>query len=111
MCMGDFNEILLSHEKQGGLPKSQTCTDRFREVLEECGLVDLGFSGDMFTWMNNSHTRDRYIRERLDRAIADLEWSTHFLGYYVKNGDPHHSDHRTVIVTMGEGEEITQNFD
>lgn len=63
LCMGDFNEILLSHEKQGGLPKPQSCMDRFREALEECDLVDLGFSGDMFTWWNNSHIGDPYIRK------------------------------------------------
>ena len=50
LCLGDFNEILLSHEKEGGLPRPQVCMDRFREALEACGLVDLGFTGDIFTW-------------------------------------------------------------
>ena len=36
LCAGDFNEILLSHEKEGGRPQSQGCMDRFRETLEYC---------------------------------------------------------------------------
>lgn len=41
--LGDFNEVLFGHEKEGGRPKSQTCMDKFREALELCGLSDLGF--------------------------------------------------------------------
>ena len=88
--MGDFNEILLSCKKDGGQPKPQRCMDRFREALEDCSLADLGFVGDPFTWRNNSHTSDNYIRERLDRAMADADWSQRFPGYRVINGDPRH---------------------
>lgn len=45
LFMGDFNEILLSCEKEGGVPRPQACMDKFREVLEDCGLHDLGFEG------------------------------------------------------------------
>jgi hypothetical protein len=74
ICAGDFNEILFSHEKEGGQARGQICMDRFRDVLEERSLSDLGFSGDPFTWRNNSHNSDQYIRERLDRAVADTAW-------------------------------------
>jgi hypothetical protein len=51
---------------EGGRPKSQTKMDNFREVLEECEQHDLGYEGDAFTWRNNSHKAEDYIRERLD---------------------------------------------
>jgi exonuclease III len=35
LCVGDFNEILFHHEKEGGVPRSQVCLDRFKGVLEE----------------------------------------------------------------------------
>jgi len=105
LCMGDFNEILVGHEKEGGVARPQICMDRFREVLEECSLDDLGFAGDPFTWRNHSHTDAHYIRERLDRAVADAAWRTRFPNFLVRNGDPRHSDHRPVIVTM-EGEVV-----
>jgi exonuclease III len=29
LCLGDFNEILLACEKEGGVPRGQGCMDRF----------------------------------------------------------------------------------
>lgn len=72
MCAGDFNEILFQHEKEGGREKPQSCMDRFKEALEDCGLHDLGFTGDVFTWRNQQFRDDNYIRERLDRAVANM---------------------------------------
>jgi len=74
--------------------------DRFRQALEDCLLEDLGFSGDPFTWRRSSHTCAHYVRERLDRAVADVEWRTHFPNFTLRNGDPRHSDHRPVILTV-----------
>jgi len=98
LCAGDFNEILLAHEKEGGRPKSQSDMDRFRDVLEECQLHDLGFEGDIFTWRNHSHNAKDYIRERLDRAVANDLWRGHFPSARVIHGDPRHSDHRPLIM-------------
>lgn len=98
LCAGDFNEVLHSWEKEGGVPRSQVCMDRFKHALEVCELGDLGFVGDTFTWRNNSHTAENYIQERLDRAVASQAWRNRFTAYRVTNGDPHHSDHRPVII-------------
>lgn len=78
LCLGDFNEILLRCEKEGGLERSQSCMDEFREALEDCGLSYLGFEGNPFTWRNNSHDSAKYIQERLDRAVANDEWMARF---------------------------------
>jgi hypothetical protein len=37
--------------------------DAFREVLEDCGLEDLGFEGDCFMWHNNQYTEEGFIKE------------------------------------------------
>jgi hypothetical protein len=98
MCVGDFIEILHSWEKEGGVPKPQGQMDNFKKALEVCELDDLGYVGDTFTWRNNSHTKEKYIRERLDRAVATLSWRLRFPGFRVVNGDHRHSDHRPVII-------------
>ena len=43
---------------------------------------------------------DGYIRERLDRVVANPSWRNRFLGYKVVNGDPGHSDHRPIMVNI-----------
>jgi exonuclease III len=98
LCIGDFNEVLYAWEKEGGVPRPQSCMDKFKEALEVCELDDLGFVGDAFTWRNNSHDASKYIRERLDRAVVTQTWRDRFPSYKVINGDPRHSDHRPVIV-------------
>jgi len=41
--------------------------------LEDCNLSDLGFSGPKYTWCNGKYGDD-FSRERLDRAVANVEW-------------------------------------
>jgi hypothetical protein len=84
---GDFNEVLFAHEKEGGRQRSQRSMDVFREALEECGVEDLGYEGDMFTWRNNQFTGGSFIRERLDRAVANTEWRALFPEAQVVNGE------------------------
>lgn len=99
LCTRDFNEILHHHEKKGGVLRSQVYLDNFKQALEDCDLSDLGFIGDVYTWHNNQHNSDDYIKERLDRAIANGGWRARFSHVAVHNGDPYHSDHRPVIIT------------
>jgi hypothetical protein len=49
VVIGDFNEIAFSHEKDGGNDRPPSYMQAFREALSDCGLEDLGFSGDPFT--------------------------------------------------------------
>jgi hypothetical protein len=37
--------------------------DAFRHALEDANLSNLGFVGDAFTWWNNWHNANGYIRE------------------------------------------------
>jgi hypothetical protein len=83
ICAGDFNEVLHQHEKEGGCPRPQACMDRFKAALEDCELHDLGFVGDVFTWRNKQFREEDYIRERLDRAVANDEWRCRFPLFHV----------------------------
>jgi len=102
LCCGDFNEILFNYEKEGGPPRVERCMEDFRKALEDCDLLDLGFTGDPFTWRNNHHVAASYIRERLARAVANNTWHNNSPLVKVINGDPRHSDHRPVIVDVGD---------
>lgn len=96
LCLGDFNEILASKEKLGGVARPQACMDRFREALVSCELCNIGFQGDKFTWRNHSKELQSYIRERLDRATTNDKWCEEFPDFSVVHDRPRHSDHRPV---------------
>ena len=68
-CFGDFNEILLDHEKSGGCLRREGQMVDFREALDKCKLDDLGFLGNWYTW-ERGNTIENNIRERIDRAVA-----------------------------------------
>jgi hypothetical protein len=50
--MGDLNVILSQDEKYGRRPFACSSTDPFRSFLDSFGMIDLGFSGNPFTWSN-----------------------------------------------------------
>jgi endonuclease/exonuclease/phosphatase family metal-dependent hydrolase len=70
VTIGDFNEILYSHEKEGGNTHPQHFMQAFHDAMNDCNLEDIGFSGDPFTWCRGR------IREHLDRALASNTWIT-----------------------------------
>ena len=50
VVIGNFNEILYLHEKEGGARRPDRMMQEFREALVDCQLDDMGFMGDQFTW-------------------------------------------------------------
>jgi len=88
--------------EEGGAIRPEGNMLKFREVLAECDLHDLGFVGDAFTWRNHHHNLSSYTRERLERAVANSAWRARFPLVRVINGDPRHSDHRPIIVETGD---------
>lgn len=50
LCMGDFNNILSTKEKMGGLTISPYRIQDFRESIQYARLLDLGFSSYNYTW-------------------------------------------------------------
>lgn len=44
----------------------------FREALQDCNLVDLGYKGYPFTWGNGKFGSD-FVEERLDRFLCYKE--------------------------------------
>jgi hypothetical protein len=92
VILGDFNEILFSHEKEGGNPRSQLMMQKFCDVLTDCNLEDIGFSGDPFTW------RCGKIKERLDRCLANSSWNVMHPGASVQHLSYIRLDHRPILL-------------
>uniref|UniRef100_A0A803PS53 Reverse transcriptase domain-containing protein n=1 Tax=Cannabis sativa TaxID=3483 RepID=A0A803PS53_CANSA len=99
MVIGDFNEILYSHNKQGGHLRSANQMDEFRSVLDSCQLNEQQFHGDPFTWIKGRHNVDT-IKERLDWCFTNDSWNSHFQPLVTSHLDYYSSDHRAIAVNV-----------
>ena len=45
LCAGDFNEITKQDETFGGALRNHNQMQSFKDVINECGFIDLGFVG------------------------------------------------------------------
>ena len=64
----------------------------FGDTIDECGFLDMGFKGTLFTWkkkISNGQT----TWERLDRSLANNEWLIQFGGSIVHHLNCSTSDH------------------
>lgn len=69
----DFNALLNMNEKDGGRSDAGASVfDNFQDCLSDCGLEDVGFRGNPFTWHRGT------LRERLDRAVVNIQWRVRF---------------------------------
>ncbi|XP_038698501.1 uncharacterized protein LOC119996067 [Tripterygium wilfordii] len=64
----------------------------------ECQLQDLGYKGNMFTWSNRRRDPNSFIKERLDRAVANHEWLQRWEHYLVHHVKMSSSDHSCIYV-------------
>jgi hypothetical protein len=92
LVMGDLNEILYEHEKEGGNVRSERFRQAFHDALDTCRLDDVGFVGDLFTWHRGR------MRERLDRGLANEDWRLMHAHAAVLHLQYNHSDHHPLLL-------------
>ncbi|GLT67787.1 hypothetical protein SLA2020_400710 [Shorea laevis] len=93
LCIGDFNMIMNQSDKKGGRPFACSSNDPFQSFVHSQGLVDLGFSGNSYTWSNNRDSI-HLIQERLDRGLASAQWSHLFHPF------PYVTCHLTLLIII-----------
>lgn len=50
-----------------------------------------------------------YVKDRLDRDVANNSWRAIFPMVRVTNGDPRHSNHRPIITDVGQRERMERS--
>ena len=97
LCSGNFNELVRNEEKLGG-NRSYNQMQLFRDAIDACGFIDLGYTGSKFTW--SKHYNNGYsIWERLDRALCTSDWLKLFAGTKVSHLTCTTSDHIPLWIT------------
>ena len=98
ICFGDFNEILSTNEKLGGVRRPRRQIDEFRDVVNYCEFRDLRYTGPDYTWCNMQEGVSR-VYLRLDQVFANQDWIEQF-----KEARVHHivnstSDHCALLIS------------
>ncbi|XP_050248751.1 uncharacterized protein LOC126696003 [Quercus robur] len=94
---GDFNEPLNDEDKFGGRGVSVNRFMLFKECLDKCNMLDLGFLGLRFTWTNRRDV-NVFIQERIDRYFVNHDRCAIYLEARVTHLTRCHSDHCPVLL-------------
>jgi hypothetical protein len=97
LCVGDFNAITSPDDKLGGRPFNNSTANPFSDFINSFGMVDLGFSGNPYTWSNHRQGSS-IIKERLDRCIATSQWLHWFPSFSVTLLPAHTFDHNPLLL-------------
>lgn len=99
MLVGDFNEALWQCEHMSATPRPTNQMASFRELLQQCGLHDIGFSGVPFTY-DNKRKGGANVKVRLDRVLADDRWRNIFSDARLVHLASSCSDHSPILVHL-----------
>ena len=70
LMLGDFNKVLCGEDKFGGNQVNLNRALEFKKCLDDCNMIDLGFTGPKYTWANRRPITS-LILERIDRCFAN----------------------------------------
>ena len=78
ILIGDFNETLASSEHSRALDyrRDMSGMRHFQEAMTDCSVMDLPFTGALFTWWNNRVADP--IGKKLDRALVNQNWLSRY---------------------------------
>jgi hypothetical protein len=99
--VGNFNEVLHAVEHEGVGTRTLNPMQGFREAVDVCNLLDLGYKGHFWTW-EKKVTGGTYTRVRPDCALGLAEWSAQFPLAFVTHIDTVTSDHSALHVQLSE---------
>ena len=99
IVFGDFNEITQSNEKTEGVDRDAKQMAEFRDCLNRCELVDLGFFRQKFTWCNGRGGA-QHTKVRLDRMVANEDWLRLFPEARVRHVAMSISDHCMLMLSF-----------
>ena len=80
----------------------------FKECLDLCNLLDLGFSSPKFTWSNLRQVTDLIV-ERIDRCFGNPSWRIAFLEASVTHLPRVFTDHCPVLLELDKPLPICSN--
>ena len=98
-CLGDFNFTLEDNEisTNGSRGAGDSKNNFLKELVFEFGAIDLGYSGNAFTWARGKWG-SAAIKRRLDRTIANISWRLAFPDATVTHLGAINSYHKPILL-------------
>ena len=93
----DFNEPLLDEDKFGGRGVNVNRSLAFKDCLDSCNMVDMGFAGPRYSWTNKRDISN-LILERIDRYFMNPVWCVLYPNAKVTHLPRCHSDHCPMLM-------------
>ncbi|XP_074342605.1 uncharacterized protein LOC141680216 [Apium graveolens] len=109
--IGDFNNVVSQNDKKCGRPYPHNLVQGFRDVLEECQLIDMDLQGHQYTWERGLGT-SQWIEVCLDRALVNISFQAMFEVAKLINLEISTSDHCPILLALQDNNYIarTQRF-
>ena len=95
----DFYEITCHNEKVEGRQRPDSFFLPFKQILNDCGMIEFSFTGDMLSWVGK-RAGGSTVRCRLDRAVGNADWHEKFPHSTVKYMRLWGSDHRPILADI-----------
>ncbi|KAE8702094.1 hypothetical protein F3Y22_tig00110503pilonHSYRG00797 [Hibiscus syriacus] len=108
LVAGDFNDFASLDEREGN---NTDCIDRiiqFRERWDRCNLLDVGWTGNKFTWTRRIHGQV-VLQERLDRALLNTDILIMFPNIHTTSLTRLHSDHNPILINTNMDYMVNKN--
>ena len=106
LCICDFNEVLHLHEHIGTGQRRRAQIQGFRDAMDVCTLANIGYHGKPWTYEKKTFGGG-YCRVRLDRGLANSDWSTLFPHARFIHETGASSDHGPISLQL-ESVQVTQ---
>ncbi|KAJ9536236.1 hypothetical protein OSB04_un000585 [Centaurea solstitialis] len=99
LIMGDFNTMLFPHDGLGGSSRRSSDMSEFAECLMDIDVYDVHYTGVQYTWCQKP-SEDGGIKRKLDRVMANNEFTTRFSDVTVQFLPRGLSDHSAAITSF-----------
>ena len=95
--VGDFNDVLNDSEKLGGNRVNMTRATAYCDCMNSCNMIDLEFSGPIYTWTNRKDAR-------IGRCWANPSWAITYPEANVTHLPRISSDHCPLLLSLSRTE-------
>ncbi|XP_026451075.1 uncharacterized protein LOC113351275 [Papaver somniferum] len=97
VLLGDLNFTMHDYKTHSSSVTHPHHARHVRNFFQHLGIIDLGYSGDDTTWSNH-RSGDDHVSARLDRALVNNRWISHYTNAHLQHLVHVASDHCPILL-------------